>query len=167
MTKYNLLFHLMCALLIFMSIMCAYADIINVKVHGIVQPTPCKINNNEDIIVNFHEMRKIDVLQKDIEKIVSIPISCSIDFNNVTLYLSVNTLLSNAVLQTSNPGIGIKFLQMSGNQIIAEDSHKFRVCRILSSSQICKFLVKIYPIDRDKISLGEFSATATAAIEYN
>lgn len=134
----------------------------NIRITGSLQPPPpCKVNNNEEILVDFQRIQ-IKMLEKsDIRKDVDIPFVCEQDSENFKYFLTVDgprAQFNNKLVKTNQNNVGFN-IELAGVKL---DLGK---AQLVSSRHLTLTIVLTKNPNGD-VTPGYFSGTGTVTMEY-
>lgn len=133
---------------------------LTVKV-AVVEPPSCIINDNRAIIVNFGNMMINEVNGSNYRMPVVYTLSCTVPSLRAKISIQGDgASFDGAVLKTSEPGLGIKFLR--------QDSVQLAINKWLNFVYPDKPELWAVPVKQSGATLhgGEFTAGATMKVDY-
>lgn len=129
----------------------------------IIEPPPCKINNEQKIDIDFGEKLGISKIDgNNYRQKINYVIECSIDDPSSSLLLTVtgNVMSSDySAIQSNKPGLGIRMI---------ENNRRLRIGQGLVINSANPPLLEAVPVAAPGIKLleGDFSASASLLAEY-
>ncbi|HDW7645036.1 TPA: fimbrial protein [Escherichia coli] len=151
---------------------------IPIKITGIVQIPPCKINNGNEIIVYFKSISITDLSNGKNWREVSVPVSCTYSQGTAYVKIKGTALGSNDnVLATNINNFGIALYQGTGTttklilgdgEYNGQNSIGYPIKSGLTGKENGLFTFTAVPFKEgsDELSAGEFSASANMSISY-
>lgn len=127
----------------------------------LVSPPPCKVNNSEEILVDFQRIQ-IKMLEKsDIRRDVDIPFVCDQESGNFKYYLTVDgprAQFNNKLLKTNQNNLGFT-AELAGMRL---DLGKAQ----LVNNRHLTFTIVLTKNPDGNVTPGSFSGTGTVTMEY-
>ncbi|HDT3151315.1 TPA: fimbrial protein [Morganella morganii subsp. morganii] len=134
----------------------------NIRITGRLQPPPpCKVNNNEEILVDFQRIQIKMPEKSDIRKDVDIPFVCEQDSENFKYFLTVDgprAQFNNKLVKTNQNNVGFN-MELAGVKL---DLGK---AQLVSSRHLTLTIVLTKNPNGD-VTPGSFSGTGTVTMEY-
>ncbi|EGT3609557.1 hypothetical protein FAP59_08075 [Morganella morganii] len=133
----------------------------NIRITGRLQPPPCKVNNNEEILVDFQRIQIKMPEKSDIRKDVDIPFVCEQDSENFKYFLTVDgprAQFNNKLVKTNQNNVGFN-MELAGVKL---DLGK---AQLMSSRHLTLTIVLTKNSNGD-VTPGSFSGTGTVTMEY-
>lgn len=133
----------------------------NIRITGRLQPPPCKVNNNEEILVDFQRIQIKTLEKSDIRKDVDIPFVCEQDSENFKYFLTVDgprAQFNNKLVKTNQNNLGFTAelagvrLDLGKAQLV--NSHHLTLTIVLTKNP------------NGEVTPGSFSGTGTVTMEY-
>lgn len=129
----------------------------------IIDPPPCKINNDQKIDVDFGDKLGVNKIDgNNYRKKINYIIECSIeDFSSSLLLTVTGNVMNNdySAVQSSTPGLGIRLI---------ENNRRLRIGQGLVINSANPPLLEAVPVADAGIKLleGDFLASASLLVEY-
>ena len=134
----------------------------NIRITGRLQPPPpCKVNNNEEILVDFQRIQIKMPEKSDIRKDVDIPFVCEQDSENFKYFLTVDgprAQFNNKLVKTNQNNLGFT-AELAGVRL---DLGK---AQLVNSHHLTLTIVLTKNPDGE-VTPGSFSGTGTVTMEY-
>lgn len=133
-----------------------------IRITGRLQPPPpCKVNNNEEILVDFQRIQIKTLEKSDIRKEVDIPFVCEQDSENFKYFLTVDgprAQFNNKLVKTNQNNLGFT-AELAGVKLDLGKAHP------VNSRNLILTIVLTKNPDGD-VTPGAFSGTGTVTMEY-
>lgn len=134
----------------------------DIRISGkLVPPPPCKINNNEEILVDFQRIQIKTLEKSDVHKDVDIPFVCEQDSENFKYFLTVDgprAQFNNKLVKTNQNNLGFT-AELAGVRL---DLGK---AQLVNSHHLTLTIVLTKNPDGE-VTPGSFSGTGTVTMEY-
>ncbi|HHN8348768.1 fimbrial protein [Morganella morganii] len=134
----------------------------DIRISGkLVPPPPCKINNNEEILVDFQRIQIKTLEKSDIRRDVDIPFVCEQDSENFKYFLTVDgprAQFNNKLVKTNQNNLGFT-AELAGVRL---DLGK---AQLVNSHHLTLTIVLTKNPDGE-VTPGSFSGTGTVTMEY-
>ncbi|HHN8405824.1 fimbrial protein [Morganella morganii] len=134
----------------------------DIRISGkLVPPPPCKINNNEEILVDFQRIQIKTLEKSDVRKDVDIPFVCEQDSENFKYFLTVDgprAQFNNKLVKTNQNNLGFT-AELAGVRL---DLGK---AQLVNSHHLTLTIVLTKNPDGE-VTPGSFSGTGTVTMEY-
>lgn len=127
----------------------------------LVSPPPCKVNNNEEILVDFQRVHIRTLEKADIRQDVEIPFVCEQEGDNFQYYLKIDgprSLFNNKLIKTNQPNLAF-YTELAGNRLDYGKPH------LVNSRNLTLTMVLTKNPD-GALTQGSFSGTGTVTMEY-
>lgn len=133
-----------------------------IRITGRLQPPPpCKVNNHEEILVDFQRIQIKTLEKSDIRKDVDIPFVCEQDSENFKYFLTVDgprAQFNNKLVKTNQNNLGFT-AELAGVKLDLGKAHP------VNSRNLTLTIVLTKNPDGD-VTPGSFSGTGTVTMEY-
>ncbi|WP_345739346.1 fimbrial protein [Morganella morganii] len=134
----------------------------DIRISGkLVPPPPCKINNNEEILVDFQRIQIKTLEKSDIRKDVDIPFVCEQDSENFKYFLTVDgprSPFNNKLVKTNQNNLGFT-AELAGVKLDSGKAHPV-------NSRHLTLTIVLTKNPAGDITPGSFSGTGTVTMEY-
>ncbi|EMQ4858273.1 fimbrial protein [Morganella morganii] len=134
----------------------------DIRISGkLVPPPPCKVNNNEEILVDFQRIQIKTLEKSDIRREVDIPFVCEQESENFKYYLTVDgprSPFNNKLLKTNRNNLGFN-VELAGVKL---DLGKAQ----LVNNRHLTFTIVLTKNPDGNVTPGTFSGTGTVTMEY-
>ncbi|MEY1637521.1 fimbrial protein [Morganella morganii] len=134
----------------------------NIRITGRLQPPPpCKVNNNEEILVDFQRIQIKTLEKSDIRKDVDIPFVCEQDSENFKYFLTVDgprAQFNNKLVKTNQNNLGFT-AELAGVRLDLGKAHPV-------NSHHLTLTIVLTKNPAGDVTPGAFSGTGTVTMEY-
>ncbi|RUT64843.1 hypothetical protein CKG00_17045 (plasmid) [Morganella morganii] len=134
----------------------------DIRITGkLVPPPPCKVNNNEEILVDFQRIQIKTLEKSDIRREVEIPFICEQESDNFKYYLTVDgprAQFNNKLLKTNRNNLGFN-IELAGVKLDLGKAHPV-------NNRHLTFTVVLTKNPDGNVTPGTFSGSGTVTMEY-